>query len=275
MKKILILGATGNIGYALYNYLLKKKLNILGTTRKKYLKKKFVYVKDLSNYFELYSIIKNFKPSYIVNCLSVKDMNNNYDLVKIFYQVNKNIFFIQKKIKFNYINISTDAVFSGQKIGYYTENSIPDPNSSYGWIKYISEFQTRKTLNIRTSIIGFNHFNNKGMLNWFIKCKNKCYGFKNYFFTGVTNLELSKFIYALIHKKIFPCGTMNFASKKISKLDLLIKLNKKLKINKKIYPKSNPYVNRSLSSKKTSRIVNYSVPLWNKMIDELYKNESF
>ena len=53
----------------------------------------------------------------------------------------------------------------------------------------------KNSLTIRTSIIGPEIRTTKtGLFNWFLNTENKLYGYTNVIWSGLTTLELSKFI---------------------------------------------------------------------------------
>ena len=193
--RVLILGASGLLGFSIYSILEKnKKVKVFGTFRNlkkknKFYSKQIIHCENLSNYNELKTIILNIKPNYIINCISSKDTKDLKKNIQCYYYVNKNIFFLHNIFDFFFINISTDGVFNGQKKNEYTENDTCSATDIYGFVKYLSEFKHKKTLNIRTSFFGIDEFNKKkGLYNWIVQNENKiCYGFSNYFFSPVTN----------------------------------------------------------------------------------------
>ena len=101
-------------------------------------------------------------------------------------------------------------------------------------------------------------------------------GYKNNFFSGPTTLEIGKIIEKIIKSKIFKYGLFHISGKKISKLNLLIKINNVYKNNTKIIPKKTRKLDRSLNSSKFRKMYNYKLKNWNILLKELKRfNEKF
>ena len=133
-----------------------------------------------------------------------------------------------KIYKFSFVHISTDCVFDGKK-GGYTEKNIPNAYDIYGHSKFIGE-NYENSITIRTSIFGHEKKTKFGLLEWFLNAKRKVKGYKNFFFTGLTTLELSKIIYNhILRSKKIKKGLFHIGGKKISKLNLLREINKQYK----------------------------------------------
>ena len=121
---------------------------------------------------------------------------------------------------------------------------------------------------IRTSIIGHETKNKRGLLEWFLKQKKSVNGFSKVYFSGLTTLELSKIIYdkVLFNKKLI--GLYHISGKRINKYNLLKKINKIY--NKKIkIKKVNKFtIDRSLDCSKFKKKTSYKQKNWDKMIIE-------
>jgi len=275
--RVLILGASGLLGFSIYSSLeKKKKFEIFGTfsnikKKNNFFSKKFILCKNLSNYSELKKIILRVKPNYIINCISSKNIKNIKENIECYYNINKNIFFLHNVLDFFFINISTDGIFNGQKNKEYTENDTCSALDVYGYVKYLSEFKHQRTLNIRTSFFGIDKFNKKkGLYNWLVQNKGKtCYGFSNYIFSPVTNCEIAKFIYYFLNYKMKNNGIINFSGKKISKYHLLKKINDIKKLDILILKKKKKKINRTLSQKNFKKTFNFSIQNIDNMINEI------
>ena len=80
--KILILGANGELGNKLYNYLRKDNKNEIVTTSNrniKYLRKFHKKINLKKNLNNLFKIISNQKFDLIINCLFIINKKNEYD----------------------------------------------------------------------------------------------------------------------------------------------------------------------------------------------------
>ena len=276
MKKVLVFGTTGMLGFTLFTFLKKKNLKVFGISRKKknFANKYMIFMKDF-NEINLKKILSKIKPDFVINCAGM--INHKINSGNILETININSYFphllANNSIKFNFklINISTDCIFSGRK-GNYHEMSLPDATDIYGITKKIGEVNNQNSINIRTSIIGHELFAKKGLLEWFLKQKKKISGFSNVFFSGLTTLELSKIIWNYFINKNFNYkrqSTIHLSGKKTSKLNLL-KIISKIYM-KKILIKSVKVKksDKSLNSSYFKSISNYESPSWEKSIKEM------
>jgi dTDP-4-dehydrorhamnose reductase len=121
---------------------------------------------------------------------------------------------IMKRVADHFCDLS-GGVFDGTK-GNYLENNEPNSDDIYGKTKFLGEINYHNTCTIRTSIIGHEYYNKLSLLEWFLSNKNKCNGFSNSFFSGLTTLEVYKFLVNSFLKKKYS-GLLHLHSKKISK----------------------------------------------------------
>ena len=277
-KKILILGSTGMLGHQLFNFLKKKKYSVKGLCRNKKIlhkyinKNKFICL-DLNKLNELEKIITKYKPNFVINCAGViKQKTNKFKEDNIYFinsYLPNYLSILAKKNKFKFIHISTDCVYDGNK-GNYKEIDIPNAIDNYGLSKSLGEVSSINCLTLRTSIIGHEIYQKNGLLEWFLKQK-KILGYKNAFFSGVTTLELSKIIEKVL-KLNLKNGIYNVASKKISKYQLLLLINKIYAKDTVILPSRKLKIDRSLNGSLFKKMSKIKVSSWKKMIDEQKQN---
>ncbi len=232
MKKVLILGASGMAGHVLYTLLKDEpQLEILGTSYNT--PPGFHTVKlNVFDTEELTALLNSYQPEVVVNCIGmlIKESRTNPD--KTIY-VNAYFPHLLKKlvnqVNARLIHISTDCVFSG-KTGGYLENSPKDATDIYGLSKSLGEISDEQNLTIRTSIIGPELKNTgEGLFHWFMSNKrgDTVNGFKSNFWSGVTTLELAKFIRHILVNNTALTGLYHLTNnQKISKYDLLQTFNK-------------------------------------------------
>ena len=268
--KIIILGSTGLLGYTLCQYLKKKKINVICQNNAK--KNKKFYLRSKKDIYLLKKTILDKKPKIIINCIALKKENLNkrkitFDLINTKLPIFLSNLCLENKIYF--IHISTDSVFSGNK-GNFTEKDIKNPKDKYSLSKKRGEVKNKFTTTLRTSFVGPEYNSKNALFSWFLNQKNNVRGFSNYYFSGLTSLELSEIIYKyFIKKNIFYNKIFNIGGKKISKYELLIKISKifkkKIKIQKKTYPK----INRTLNNSKFLKLTKYKVKNWETMLKNL------
>lgn len=255
MKKILIFGASGLLGNAMYKYLsADKHFDVYGTINRdleQLSKDQKIFRLNILNYSEILKIIEKIRPDWIINCIADIRVNPD-DLTKYFFI---NSLFPQLldyyRSDFNYrlIHISSNGVFSGDKNQSYDSSDNPDAKDVYGISKILSE--RVNNLVIRTSIIGHSLNNDAGLLDWFLNTKEKAVsGYAKVYWNGVATLTLAKIVGRIIQKNIILDNhIVQIASEKLSKYEL-IKLfkniyNTKTQINREDDNISNKTLNPS------------------------------
>ena len=274
--KILILGSNGMLGSTLYKYLkYKKNIQVLGTSRNSKIirgqDKNIILKFEIDFLRSLEKKIRKISPNVIINCIGIVKSEVSKHKSTYVYKINsklpKFLNYISTKNNFKLIHISTDCVCSGLRKNY-SEKHKPDPKDLYGKSKLNGEFSSTKNLVIRTSIIGHELNNKRGLLEWFLKQRKEVYGYENAYFSGLTTYELSKIIYnkILFNKKIF--GLYHISGNKISKYRLLQKIKKIYKLNLKLNKENYFIIDRSLDCSKFVKKTGYKKMDWNKMIKE-------
>ncbi len=198
--KVLVLGATGMLGRIIYKYLRIKNKNIFGTSRNKK-NKRFIYLK-VNNNTSLENIFIKNKFEYVVNCIGALEGSGASKLSRLNIKLPKKILKASRKYGFKIIHISTDAVFDKEKEDA-DETTIPNAKDPYGKSKLNGEL-LENSINIRTSIIGLDPIDHKGILEYVLQNRDKkIIGFENQIWTGSTALQLAKFIEWIISKNNF------------------------------------------------------------------------
>lgn len=222
--KIVIFGSSGMAGSMISSY-LNYKHNIININR--------------SSFDVLIDKIPEISCDYAINCIGVTKQKNQKNINDI------NVNFVKKlSTKYRLIHLSSDCVFSGKKAEKYNKFDKKDCTDIYGLSKSDSELDN--IMSIRTSIIGPAK-DSFGLFEWF-KTKKECYGFTNHIWSGITTLELAKFIDYIINKNKYSFGVTQIGSDVISKYQLLNLINFIFDYKKIIYPKDDVYINRSLNS---------------------------
>ena len=133
MKKILVLGSTGQIGTA-----LKKDLT-------KWCDATFLNRNDLdfADIESLSAKLKDFKPDFIINSAAYTDVDQAEEFQENAFQVNslavEKLSKLANSIGAVLVHYSTDYVFDGKKNTPYTETETPNPLSIYGKSKLEGE----------------------------------------------------------------------------------------------------------------------------------------
>ena len=218
--KILLLGSNGMLGHMIKQYLSEKEYEVFCTTRDKNDK---YYYDVVANVNHIEEIIKDVKPSVVINCIGILNKQAEEDksrAVLVNGYLPHYIDKLSELYKFKFIHISTDCVFDGAN-GEYIEGSFKDAKNFYGQSKAIGEVINNRNVTLRTSIIGPD-INEKGigLFKWFMEQTEPISGYSKVVWTGVTTLQLAKCIEMIIKNDVF--GLFHVVNnKKIDKYELL------------------------------------------------------
>ena len=271
MKKVMILGSAGMLGHMVYHYLSTfNKYTIFDASYPEKLHRHSKLL-DVTNTIELKKYIETEDPDIVINCIGILIKGSQSDPSNAIYL---NSFFphylinILRKTGGRLIHVSTDCVFSGEK-GNYTEKDFRDADDIYGRSKALGEVINNTDVTLRTSIVGPElKKNGEGLFHWFMHQKGKINGFTKALWGGVTTLELAKVIDEVIDKNI--TGLIHITNKQsISKYDLLKLFRDTFNKNDiEICPINGKLEDKSLKSIRND--LNYKIPSYNKMIEELH-----
>lgn len=143
MKRILITGASGLLGINFATEMANMH-EIVAVDRGKLVNAPFRVLKlDLLGAGAVEAALDAAQPDWVVNCAALADLDAceenpnlarrlNLDLPSEFARACKT-----RSIPF--VHISTDAVFDGRKVGFYTEEDVPNPLSVYARTKLEGE----------------------------------------------------------------------------------------------------------------------------------------
>ena len=283
MTKLIVLGATGLLGNTLLKYFSKQSnIKCYGIIRKnsdidklKSIKNVKLYKIDYKNQNNIIKVFNKIKPNLIINCIGlVKQLTHKNQLSEI---IRINSFLphyltelANVKNKTRFIQFSTDCVFSGTK-GKYKETDFPGAQDIYGRSKLLGELTYPNTLTLRTSIIGHELQTKYSLLSWFLDQKKPIKGYKNAIFSGLTALEIAKFLdkFIIPNKKLN--GMYHLSGNTISKYELLNLVKSFYKKDIKIIIDKKVKINRSLNSNLLQKQTGYKPPNWTKLIQEMFE----
>lgn len=232
---ILVLGASGNLGWDIYTYFKRKGHEVLGSYYSHY--RKSLTPLDATEKTNLLSLFKELVPNIVINvignpspdwCEKYKELARKSHLVTL-----KNIIAACRKYKSKLIHISTDYVFDGTE-NSYLEGDIANPINFYGVIKRKGELLLRKdSIILRLPLIcGSEYFRkictqlSAGEMN-----------VDNYSIKHPTStLDIVHFIDKLI--KVNASGVFHFGNEKdsLTRYEWLSKISNRLNIDTKINP---------------------------------------
>jgi dTDP-4-dehydrorhamnose reductase len=143
MARILITGASGLLGINLAQETMNAH-DITAVDRGKLINAPFKILNgDLLNPGILDSVLDSAQPEWLINCAALADLEaceNNPGIarrlnIELPAQMAKSC----KSRGISFVHISTDAVFDGEKDGYYSEEDSPNPLGVYSRTKLAGE----------------------------------------------------------------------------------------------------------------------------------------
>jgi dTDP-4-dehydrorhamnose reductase len=281
--RILILGATGMLGYQIFKTCIDRNITALAVVRNKQLlldnlapefSDRIGVIDDVKNIAAIAEIIASFKPDYLVNCVGIIKQSplaeNHYESIAVNSFLPHQLARLSVDAGFRLIHISTDCVFDGRK-GMYKETDPSDAYDLYGKTKYLGEVNYGQAITLRTSIIGHELAVSKhGLVDWFLSQEKKVNGFSKAIFSGVTTLELTRIILDVLSRPEMEPGLYQVASKPISKLDLLKIIAEVYKKEIEIVPTDNFVIDRSLDGSRFQNVTGYQIADWPTMVTGMH-----
>lgn len=287
MTKILVLGASGMLGFTAFTA-LQETMNyeVFGTIRNdallayfpEKLRDKVIPNVDILNNNHLFVVLNRIRPQVIINCIGIiKQRHEASDPLQI---LPVNALFPHQLMKLadlcnaRVIHISTDCVFKGDK-GNYSENDVADAIDLYGKSKYIGELiDNKNAITLRTSIIGHELNSNQSLIDWFLTQTNSVKGYKRAFFSGLPTIELINIIkqYVIPNSNLY--GVFHVSSAKIDKFSLLTLVKESYQKNIEIVEDEEFKIDRSLNSSKFFAYTGYNPPSWPNLIMKMKEHYS-
>lgn len=151
--KILITGASGMLGYDLWQILFAEH-DLYGVGRSdcpEFIEREKWLKLDLSDPAKTYQIITKVNPELVIHTAALTDVDACELNPEKAYLVNtlatRNVALACQRFDTVMLYISTDYVFAGEKNTPYREDDLPNPINIYGKTKYNGEFYVRHLLN--------------------------------------------------------------------------------------------------------------------------------
>ncbi|MCA1899263.1 MAG: SDR family oxidoreductase [Chloroflexi bacterium] len=143
MTKILITGGSGLLGINFAQETMRTH-DIAVIDRGKLTRAPFQILKfDLLDQNAVDSALDFFRPHWLINCAALADLDACEDNPELARRLNLDLpATLAKACKargVSLVHISTDAVFDGRKVGFYTEDDEPNPLSVYARTKLEGE----------------------------------------------------------------------------------------------------------------------------------------
>ena len=173
--KLLITGASGLLGINLAQETMSEH-EVLGVDRGKLVNAPFKVLKaDLLDSGIVNSILDSVRPNWLINCAALADLDaceNNPDLARrLNIDLPAQIAKACKARGISFVHISTDAVFDGEKDGFYTEEDLPNPIGVYSQTKLEGEqavlSENQKVIVARVNFYGWSLSGRRSLAEFF------------------------------------------------------------------------------------------------------------
>jgi dTDP-4-dehydrorhamnose reductase len=141
MRKVLITGASGQLGKEFVKVLSSKGIDFVALERKDL---------DVTNFEKVYKTLKEINPSVVINCSAYNQVDLAETEILKAFSTNAigpyNLTITCREINAKLIHYSTDYVFDGIKKGLYTEEDSPNPLNQYARSKLLGEELVKQVL---------------------------------------------------------------------------------------------------------------------------------
>ena len=173
--KLLITGASGLLGINLAQETMSEH-EVLGVDRGKLVNAPFKVLKaDLLDSGIVNSILDSVRPNWLINCAALADLDaceNNPDLARrLNIDLPAQMAKACKARNISLVHISTDAVFDGEKDGFYTEEDLPNPIGVYSQTKLEGEqavlSENQKVIVARVNFYGWSLSGRRSLAEFF------------------------------------------------------------------------------------------------------------
>jgi len=229
---------------------------------------------EATNFDEVIRALASIQPDVIINCIGIVKQHpiskDPLTALEINALLPHRISLISRAAKIRMIHFSTDCVFSGKKVGAYTEDDQSDAEDLYGRSKFLGEVSyPPHTLTLRTSIIGRELYRRYGLVEWFLSQRQAIYGYQRAIFSGFTTGAIAKALLDYVLPDPQLTGVYHLSSEPIAKYELLQLLNKEYIRGIEIKPDTRVVCNRTLDSSRFRKETGFAPPTWPEMIQAM------
>lgn len=275
---ILILGASGMVGNAMFRVLSKKPgWRVFGTLRSNHARGYFLPEEgtqlldgvDVLNNDGLVRVFAKVRPDVVINCVALIKQLDAADDPLVAIPLNAllphRLADLCEVAGARLVHLSTDCVFSGEK-GNYRETDAPDAQDLYGRSKYLGEVDYPHAITLRTSVIGPELQTRHGLLEWFLSQEGRCKGYARAVFSGLPSVELARVARDFVIPRPDLHGIYHVSSEAISKYDLLCGIARVYLKRIDIQRDESFVIDRSLDSSRFRQATGYIPAKWPELI---------
>lgn len=290
--RVLVFGASGMIGNAMFRVLSEKMrngnevLDVWGTLRShdalaffaENLHGKLVPGVDVEKPDAMVRLFSRVEPDVVVNCIGVTKHHKTAEDSQLALSMNALLPHRMADLcavaGARLIHISTDCVFSGIK-GNYLEGDAPDAADVYGKSKHLGEVDYPHAITLRTSTIGHELHSAYGLLEWFLAQHGSCKGFSRAIFSGLPNVEFAGVIrdFVIPHSEMH--GLYHVGAEPIGKYQLLKLIASVYDKEINIVRDDEFMIDRSLNSVRFNQATGYKAASWPELIQAMHASRQY
>ncbi|WP_068976664.1 MULTISPECIES: dTDP-4-dehydrorhamnose reductase family protein [Aeromonas] len=281
---VLILGATGMLGYSLFSNLADyAELTVKGTVRnidgkqeffEKYQDRLLLGI-DVTDIASIEQAIIEAKPDVVFNCIGLIKQHDiakqHVAAIEINALLPHQLAALCDQYGSRLIHFSTDCVFDGKQ-GMYQEADLPTATDLYGKSKCLGEVNYGRHLTLRTSIIGHELDSAVSLVDWFLSQRGAVKGFSKAVFSGLPTCYIAKLLADNILNKPDLCGLYHLSVEPIDKHSLISLVaeiyGKSIEINES----AQLVIDRSLDSSRLRQALDLTVPSWRELIEFMHND---
>jgi dTDP-4-dehydrorhamnose reductase len=280
--KVLVFGASGMIGSAMFRMLsAKKEWQVWGTLRSDEAKRffsgdqqdKLVASVDVEKHDALVQMFARVKPDVVVNCIGLTKHHKEAEDPLLALPLNALLPHRMADLcavaGARLIHVSTDCVFAGTK-GNYGEADAPDAGDVYGKSKHLGEVDYPHAVTLRTSTIGHELQSAYGLLEWFLAQQGSCKGFNRAIFSGLPNTEFARVVRDVVIPRPDLHGLYHVGADPVGKYELLKLITRVYGKQIDIVRDDKFMIDRSLNSNRFNQVSGYKAAGWPELIQAMY-----
>jgi dTDP-4-dehydrorhamnose reductase len=285
--KVLVLGASGMIGHAMFRVLHQMaSWDVWGTLRSDFDRQYFpaalagrlVVGGDVERPEALPRMLAGVRPDVVINCVGLTKHHQQSEDPQLALPVNAllphRLADLCAANGARLIHVSTDCVFAGSR-GDYRESDPPDAMDVYGKSKHLGEVDYPHAVTLRTSTIGHELHSANGLLEWFLAQEAECKGYACATFSGLTNREFARVVRDFVIPNTALRGLYHVGGMAINKFDLLGLIADTYSKSIHIHRDDTFVMDRSLNTQRFCEVTGYMPPAWVDMIREMHSKKGF
>jgi dTDP-4-dehydrorhamnose reductase len=284
MPTVLIVGASGMLGYTLLRHLpASGDFEVHGTLRGPALPGGQLPPRDVQLHHgldvtqpnTLFALIDQLRPQAVINCVGlIKQLDKARRPVAA---VEINALFPHRLAEHcnasgcRLIHFSTDCVFAGTR-GGYREADLADADDLYGRSKRLGEVDCSPHLTLRTSLIGHELASHFSLVDWFLSRREPVCGYAGAVFSGLPTVEIAR----VLARHILPDrelqGLYHLSAEPIDKDRLLRLIGRIYHHDIPVTRTELPRIDRSLDSSRLREATGYAPANWEQLVELMHED---